>query len=365
MKKYKVIITIIIAIFTIFFIRNYSNSAYISNDINNIDESRYPGYKNLLIQLKTIHPNWNIKLLYTGLDWNYVIEQERTGHGSIPKSLIYDTYDEAWRCQESECIDRKYDVSGRWYCASKQAIEYMMDPRNSLDDLYIFQFQDLSSSLGERNEINKMVERTFLSEPSCVDAILYASSKYNISPFHLISRITQEQGTSGIGKMNGYIYRGKIVYNLFNINVSGNTELGFLKGAEYAYNQGWFSKEDSIIGGAKYIKEKYFTSGQNTLYFQKYNVIDSSSLFYHQYMQNIRAANDEGYKIAKLYKSNGTIDSHFEFIIPIYNNMPYYPCERPRYIQVQDINFEKEKYIIYIDDAVDIPYTLTPSNSNI
>ena len=364
MKKHKIIIMIFFIILAILLIKNDSNAAYISNDINNIDEDEYPGYKNALLRLKNEYPNWDIKLLYTGLDWNYVIEHERTGHGNVPKSLIYDTFDESWRCQEEECIDRKYDVSGRWYCASRRAIEYMMDPRTSLDDSYIFQFQNLSSSLGERNEINKMVEETFLDEESgaCVDAILYAAHRYDISPFHLVSRIIQEQGPAGSGRMNGYVYKKSVVYNLFNIKVSGNTDAGLLNGAAYAYDQEWFSKEASIVGGAEFIKENYFSTGQTTLYFQKYNVVDSTNLFNHQYMQNIRGANDEGYKISKSYKSNGIINSHFEFIIPIYNNMPNSPCSRPRYIQISDIKFEKQKYIIYIDDAVDISYELTPSN---
>lgn len=83
-----------------------------------------------------------------------------------------------------------------------------------------------------------------------------------------------EQGTSGTGAMNGYVYRNEAgeyvkVYNLFNINVSGNdTELGLLAGAKYAYENGWFSVEDSIKGGSKFIKEQYINRGQTTLYFQ-------------------------------------------------------------------------------------------------
>ena len=103
-----------------------SNASYTSYDIKGIDTSKYSGYKELLQKIQSQYPNWKIKLLYTGLDWNYVIEQERQGHGSSPKSLIYDTYDEAWRCQEPSCKGVKYDVSKRWYCASRQAVEYMI-----------------------------------------------------------------------------------------------------------------------------------------------------------------------------------------------------------------------------------------------
>ena len=46
------------------------------SDISQIDESKYPGYKDKLLELQNRYPNWNIKVLYTGLDWNHVIEGE-------------------------------------------------------------------------------------------------------------------------------------------------------------------------------------------------------------------------------------------------------------------------------------------------
>ena len=299
-----------------------------------------------------------------------IIEQERQGHGSSPKSLIYDTYDEAWRCQEPSCKGVKYDVSKRWYCASRQAVEYMMDPRNSLDAAYIFQFQDLSSSVGDREAVKKMTENTFLYNDSYIDAIIEAAQTEGISPFHIVSRIKQEQGATGAGAMNGYLYRTKTgefvkVYNLFNINVSGNdTEAGLLAGAQYAYDQQWFSVEASIKGGAKFIKKQYINQGQATLYFQKYNVVDSSNLFNHQYMQNIRAANDEGNTMYRAYLKNGILSSTFEFTIPVYENMPVLAVPRPQYIPVQKITTEQETYIIGVNEVIDINYGYLPRNAS-
>ena len=159
---------------------NEANASYTSYDINGMNTSKYPGYKELLQKIQKQYPNWKIKLLYTGLDWNYVIENESMGHGSSPKSLVYDTYDEAWRCQEPSCKGVKYDVSKRWYCASHQAIGYMMDPRNSLGADYIFQFQDLSSSIGDRHAVKKMTEGTFLYNDSYINAIMEAAQKEGI-----------------------------------------------------------------------------------------------------------------------------------------------------------------------------------------
>ena len=49
-----------------------SNEAYDADKIAN-----YPGYKELLEDLKARHPNWNFTLFYTDLDWNQVIKNER------------------------------------------------------------------------------------------------------------------------------------------------------------------------------------------------------------------------------------------------------------------------------------------------
>ena len=333
--KTKLIISLIFAIFIIFGIFQTSKvqAAWSSYNIGGIDESKFPGYKSAIQSLQAQYHNWTFKVYYTGLDWNDVIENEYTGHGTSPKSLIQNTYTGEWVCPI--CGYQTYDVSHAWYCASKEAIAYMMDPRNSLTADYIFQFQELSSSAGTREEISQMTSGTFLHNDECINAIMEAASTYNISPFHLVSRITQEQGNSGSGAMNGYAYKTEsgqyvTVYNLFNIRTSGNdTSAGLNAGAKFAYEQGWFTRADSIKGGAKFLREEYLDRGQSTLYFQKYNVVEEGNLYQHQYMQNIRAANDEGNKIYRGYKSSGMLNSHFEFTIPIYENMPSQPAARP------------------------------------
>ena len=55
----------------------------------------------------------------------------------------------------------------------------------------------------------------------------------------------------------------------------------------------------SILGGAKIVRDSYVGRGQNTCYYQKYNVVDAGSLFSHQYAQNILSAENEGRKLRK------------------------------------------------------------------
>lgn len=295
-------------------------------DYSSIDNSKYPGYKARLDELKSKHPNWKIRVMYTGLDWNTVINNEYGFSSSgAPRSLIQETARDAWKSSEDK---NRYDVSQNWFRASKSGIAYMMDPRNSLEEEWIFQFQNLGSASGTYEDIAKMVEGTYLNSDSYIRAILEVAREQNISPFHITSRMIQEQGNDGRGIMNGYEYMGRKVYNLYNIAVTGNSSAGIIAGAQYAYANQWFTPEASIKGGAEFLKKNYIAKGQSTLYFQKYNVI-SEPLYEHQYMQNIRAANDEGNIIYKSYKKQGLLDCQFEFLIPIFENMPVADCPVP------------------------------------
>ena len=313
-----------------------TEAAYTSYDVDGIDESKYPGYKTAIKKLQEEHPNWKFKLYYTGLDWQTVINNESTGHNGSPKSLIYDTYNGEWICPT--CGTTKYDLSQRWYCASQEAIKYMMDPRNALTDEYVFQFQDLSSSIGDREAIKKMVENTFLYNDSYIDAIMNAAKSNSVSPFHIVSRILLEQGNDGEGVYaKGIEYNGRTVYNLFNIGATGGAG-EYENGAKRAYDEGWFSVESSIQGGTRFIKTNYINRGQVSLYFQKYNVVEAGNFYNHQYMQNIGAARTEGLNTYNGYKKNGIENSSFEFVIPLYQNMPQYASYRPNDSYMGQIN---------------------------
>lgn len=85
----------------------------------------------------------------------------------------------------------------------------------------------------------------------------------------------------------------------------------------------------AIIGGSEFVAENYIAKGQNTLYLQKFNVLpkNTDSLYTHQYMQNILAAQNEGTDLKDRYGS--LVNSSFVFTIPLYNNMPSVACPRP------------------------------------
>ena len=85
----------------------------------------------------------------------------------------------------------------------------------------------------------------------------------------------------------------------------------------------WTSEEKAICGGALWISKSYIEKGQDTLYFQKFDILDNEDgLYEHQYAQNIAMANNEGIRYYSAYASQDMLDSSFVFIIPVYEQMP-------------------------------------------
>lgn len=309
---------------------SYALSQTISTDINGIDESQYPGYKQLIKELQSQFPNWTIKLLYTNLDWNTVIANEYTGHNASPRNLIQPTgtYINEWIC--SICGNKAYD-NGSWRCASEKGIKYMMDPRNSLNVADIFQFEELTNGGYDVATLEQMVQGTFLQ--GYTSGIINAANRNNVNPYYIVARLIQEQGSSGSVLTAGNGYNGQYVgyYNAFNIGASGNGEANvILNGLAYAQQKGWTSLDASIDGGIEILAREYINKGQNTLYLQKFDVDNSDGeLYWHQYMQNLLAAQSEQQTLRNTYDSMNAISSQHTFIIPLYKNMPATPCARP------------------------------------
>lgn len=156
---------------------------------------------------------------------------------------------------------------------------------------------------------------------------------YNVNPYYIVARILQEQGKSGSTLTNGQGYNGEYVgfYNVFNIGATGSgKEKVILNGLKKAQSYGWTSLEKSIDGGIKIIASSYIAVGQNTLYFQKFDVENSDGkMYWHQYMQNILAAQNEGTTLRKTFVNINAENNAYTFIIPVYENMPENTSSRP------------------------------------
>ena len=298
----------------------------------NLNESKYPGYKELIDQLQEEHPNWTFTLFYTKLDWEEVIENE--GHHDnteYPLNLIPDSsaYPEDWKCEIDR--DRTFD-NGTWLCASDKAIKYQMDPRNILNEENIFQFAELQYVEGAQTEegIKEITEGSFLEGDSISEALIEAGKNANLDPYFIASRLIQEQGRDGTVLSRGCEYNDTVVYNPFNISARGNSQEEIIQNAaEYAYEQGWDSLEKALIGGVEFLKEGYINVGQNTLYLQKFDVVkQDDSLYSHQYMQNLLAPQSEAINMKEIYEASDTVDAGLNFIVPLYENMPEEAFER-------------------------------------
>ncbi len=326
-----IIVTMITYILSSILIQNKSLAVTqsTSTDINSIDSSKYPGIKEKIQALQKKYPNWKFKILYTGLDFNEVIANEYTGHGKSPKNLIYKSanYQGAWIC--SICKERIYD-NGNWRCASEEAIKYMMDPRNSINESDIFQFEELTKTETDINTIKNMTTGTFLA--GYEQAIIDTSNSNNVNACYIVARLIQEQGKTGTVLTSGKGYNGQYVgyYNAFNRGASGNsTEEILLNGLATAQKYGWTSLEKSISGGIDFIAKQYIHKGQNNLYLQKFDVEATNGLYSNQYMQNLMAAENEGLTLKNTYINTNSMSSAHTFIIPVYENMPKADCARP------------------------------------
>ena len=313
-------------------IKESQKQKYVEYDGENLKESKYPGYKELIDKLKEEHPNWTFTLFYTKLDWEEVISNE--GHKDnvkYPLNLIPDSseYPEDWECE----IDKgKTFDNGTWLCASDKAIKYQMDPRNILNDDNIFQFAELKYVEGAQTKegLNSITEGSFLEGDSISEALIQAGKNANVDPYFIASRLIQEQGRDGTTLSRGCEYNDTVIYNPFNINARGNSQEEIIQNAsQYAYEQGWETLGKALIGGVEFIKEGYINVGQNTLYLQKFDIVDQDGeLYVNQYMQNLLAPQSEARNMREIYETSNTVDSAINFIIPLYENMPEEVAEK-------------------------------------
>ncbi len=124
-------------------------------------------YKDSLRTLHAEHPTWVFQAQNTGLDWNDVIVNEAAvganlvGNSSISswKSTEYGAYD--WNTGKWTGFD-----GASWVAASEEIVCYYMDPRNFLNDTYIFQFlnHNYDSAHQTSDGLQSMVKGTFLEK---------------------------------------------------------------------------------------------------------------------------------------------------------------------------------------------------------
>lgn len=324
-----------------------------------LEKAGFPSsYWDKLSALHAKYPNWNFVANKTGLDFNTAVNKETE---NVKTSLLYVdsddlTYMSGYLSTASGSYNYKnntYTVldSGRFYSANKNLVAYYMDPRNFLNESFLFYFEQLSynSSYHTTSVVEKTLANSFLKA--------YKTNYYNagrnnkVSPVHLATRSMLELGnsasflTTGASFVYNANYYKKVAsiynktfskcYNFYNIGAYSDTKpaqnaaiyaCGGSTLKETSYGRPWNTEDKAINGGALFLGNGYINKGQDTLYFQKFNISSytENQKYSHQFMQNIQAPSQEGSDTFDGYQKIGLINNSqsFTFIIPVYNNMP-------------------------------------------
>lgn len=289
-------------------------------------------YCSALASLHQKYPNWQFVPVQTGLDWNTVVSNESL----VGRNLIQNSVNDARKSTDSQAYNwetnKWYGFDGAsWVSASPEYIAYCIDPRNFLNENQIFQFETLEYA-GYQNAagVQSVLSNTFMAGNytdtdgavrGYADTFVEIGSNVGVSPYHLASRCKQEQGVRGTSDLISGRYSNYAgYYNYFNVRAfTTGSASAIVNGLEYAKLQGWNSIYKSIAGGSSVVADNYVKKGQNTIYFEKFNVVYTNSLYAHQYMTNVQAAMSEGTNMGKAYTDK---NQAFVFRIPVYQNMP-------------------------------------------
>ena len=156
----------------------FSDNAQIADDPEFealLDEQGFPeSYRVGLRELHKIHPNWTFLSFDTGLDWEYVLNQDN-GEMYPRRNLIpYTPYVPGY---ESSLFDTTMDISfdwlnneyivqsdPYWVQCSRECVEYYLDPRNFFNEERVFMFELLTYNEGTQTleGVQKILKGSFM-----------------------------------------------------------------------------------------------------------------------------------------------------------------------------------------------------------
>jgi len=299
------------------------------------------GYISKLVELHEKHPKWKFQVMDSEIDFNTLVDKEY--NFSRGWNLLWDSNRsldgyksfDSWAYNYlTDTFNQKIEGGGtNWYVASKQTIGYYIDPRNFLNERYIFMFEKLSYNANYHNKtgIEIMLKGTFMDgkladtekNKTYADAFLDAAVTNGLSPYMLVARVIQEVRAEGSAIVSGTVSGYEGYYNFYNIGAYAYTSSDTIKnGLKYAKNKGWNTPYKAIVGGASFLGDDYISIGQDTEYLQKWDILADPNIVNHQYMQNLQAPYSQASKTYDGYKEANLIDSEFTFVIPVFENMP-------------------------------------------
>ena len=300
---------------------------------NTLKESGFPdSYIPYLTYLHKKYPNWIFKAGKNNLNFSTSVSSEV---GVCYMQTTNDNYR----------LSSVPAEGSSWFKANAGVVAFYLDPRNWLTEERIFMFEKLDYDSSLESLYPELVKSIFgngsLSDEKYTVPMFNAGKKNGISPVHIASRIRLEVGANGSDSTNGteFTWKGQKYsgyYNFFNIGayevtIDGVSYSSITRGLAYAAKlidrngELWNNIETSIVEGSSFLANNYITSGQGTLFYQKFNVAPGASNPYsHQYQTNIQAPAVEGNQTYNSYKSANVLNQTFIFEIPVFNSMPEY-----------------------------------------
>lgn len=323
-------------------IYDYVFDADFEKNLENFPES----YRDLLRQLHAKYPNWQFIAHNLDLSFNDAVNaQYGADDVKNTRKWVEFTYGgNEWRDMRAynQQNDSWLTLESRWTYASKTAIEYFLDPRNSLDEnkIFVFMPQSYNKDLYSDSALRSIIKNTFLEKgydkngdgtidtDAYIEDITDAAKASGVSPYIIAATIIVEQGVNGTTNMISGTYNGfEGYYNFFNFFASGSTPDAITKaGLTYAKNNGWNSRNAAIIGGAKLYSDGYISVGQDTYYYKDFNVVNK--IWWHQYAASLYDAWTNASFLKKGCLTNS--DANLVFTIPVYTDMPATPCSVPK-----------------------------------
>lgn len=209
------------------------------------------------------------------------------------------------------------EESGDWYRISYNAwrnatssdVQYYLNPANFVnDEVQKFQFMNLSKPSG----ISADVLNQYLQGKGILagqgQAFVDAGNKFGINEVYLMAHTILETGNGTSTLAKGVDYNGKKVYNMYGVGAYDDCPVDC--GAETAYNNGWFTPYDAIVGGAAFIEDGYVSGNnkyniiQNTLFEMRWNpeLMNNKGFASHQYATDIGWAYKQVKIMSDVYK---------------------------------------------------------------
>ncbi|MTV22971.1 glucosaminidase domain-containing protein [Staphylococcus delphini] len=208
-------------------------------------------------------------------------------------------------------------VAGKWVNANRVETEKAMNTAAlEKDPTLMYQFLKLDQYQGlGAEELNKLLRGKGILEGQGA-AFKEAAQKHNINEVYLMSHAFLETGNGTsqlangghVDKNNKVVTTGKPkYYNMFGIGAIDTDALR--NGFKTAERYGWNTVSKAIIGGAKFIRDQYIGSGQNTLYRMRWNPEHPAT---HQYATDINWANVNAQRMKYFYDQIGETGKYFD-----------------------------------------------------